>query len=397
MAAASSDGLEALREEVRGFIRDNLPDELRQRVQRGWGFLRKEDHAFWQRRLHARGWGAPAWPVAHGGTGWTAREYLAFEDECALAHCPRTQPQGIKMIGPILCAHGTPEQQQRYLPPLLRGDEWWCQGYSEPGAGSDLAALRTSAVRKGDTYVVRGQKLWTSLAHWADFMFCLVRTGQGNRPQEGISFLLIDMKSPGITVRPILTLDLHHHTNEVFLDDVEVPVAQRVGEEGQGWRIAKALLAHERAGIAELGRSTERLERLKRLARDRRVRGAAAATDAVFHHRVAELEIEILAARACQRRLLADAPDTGQGLPSVLKLRGSEITQKVGELLVAALGPHALRDDAELARRAAQPDDPLPSEAIGRVPEFLLQRSFTIAGGSSEVQRNILARMLFDD
>lgn len=389
--------LAEFRAEVRAFIAENLPADLRERVERGWAFLRKEDYVFWQKRLHARRWGAPGWPVAYGGTGWSAAQRQIYEDESALACCPRTQPQGIKMIGPILCAYGTEAQKQRFLPGILSGDEWWCQGYSEPEAGSDLAGLRTRAVRDGDHYRVTGHKLWTSLAHWADWMFCLVRTEKCERPQEGITFLLIDMKSPGLSVRPVITIDNAHHTNEVFLDDVRVPVEQRVGEEGRGWAYAKALLAHERAGIAELGRSRERLARLKRIVSDTRIQGGHLAADPVFQSRVWALEVEIMAAEAITTRLLAHPEQSAAMLPSLLKLRGSEITQRAGELLVEALGPHALRDDLALARTGPRDDDPLPSFAIGRVPEFLMQRSFTIAGGSSEIQRNIIAKALFQD
>ncbi len=389
--------LEEFRAEVRAFIAGNLPDDLRERVERGWAFLRKEDYVFWQKRLHARGWGGPTWPIEYGGTGWTAAQRQVYEDESALACCPRTQPQNVKMIGPILCAYGSELQKQRFLPPILNADEWWCQGYSEPGAGSDLASLRTSAVLDGDCYRVTGHKLWTSLAHWADWMFCLVRTHKGPRPQEGITFLLIDMKSPGLTVRPVITIDGSHHTNEVFLDDVRVPVHMRVGEEGRGWSLSKALLAHERAGIAELGRSRERLARLKRIVADPAINGTHLKNDAVFQAKVSMLEIEIMAAEASTLNLLSRPQAASTALPSLLKLRGSEITQRVGELLVDALGPHALRNDLALAKERAQGDDPLPSFATGRVPEFLMQRSFTIAGGSSEVQRNIIAKVLFQD
>lgn len=400
-ATDTAASLDAFRVEVRQFIRENLPGDLRERVERGWAFLKKEDYVFWQKKLHARGWGGPNWPAEYGGTGWTAAQRQVYEDESALACCPRTQPQNIKMIGPILCAYGTEAQKRRFLAPILSADEWWCQGYSEPGAGSDLASLRTSAKRvndaSGDCYRVSGHKLWTSLAHWADWMFCLVRTEKCQRPQDGISFLLIDMKSPGIVVRPIVTIDGAHHTNEVFLDDVRVPVDMRIGEEGRGWSYAKALLAHERAGIAELGRSRERLARLKRIVADRSIHGGDLSDDAVFANKVAALEVEIMAAEASTLRLLSRVQGASPALPSMLKLRGSEITQRVGELLVEALGPHALRDDLALARSQASESDPLPSFAIGRVPEYLFQRSFTIAGGSSEVQRNIIARTLFQD
>jgi alkylation response protein AidB-like acyl-CoA dehydrogenase len=400
-AADTAASLDAFRAEVRQFISENLPGDLRERVERGWAFLNKEDYVFWQKKLHARGWGGPNWPVEYGGTGWTAAQRQVYEDESALACCPRTQPQSIKMIGPILCAYGTEAQKRRFLGPILSADEWWCQGYSEPGAGSDLASLRTRAERvndaSGDYDRVSGHKLWTSLAHWADWMFCLVRTEKCQRPQDGISFLLIDMKSPGLVVRPIVTIDGSHHTNEVFLDDVRVPVDMRIGEEGRGWSYAKALLAHERAGIAELGRSRERLARLKRIVADRSIHGGHLSDDAVFANKVAALEVEIMAAEASTLRLLSNAQGASPALPSMLKLRGSEITQRVGELLLEALGPHALRDDLALAKSQRSDSDPLPSFAIGRVPEYLFQRSFTIAGGSSEVQRNIIARSLFQD
>jgi len=387
--------LGAFRHEVREFVRGALPEDLRERVRRGYTQLDKADHTLWQKRLHARGWGAPAWPVAYGGTGWTPAQRQVFEDECARLGCPRTQPQGVKMIGPLLCAFGTEAQKRRFLPPILSADEWWCQGYSEPGAGSDLAALSTRAVLEGDHYRVSGQKVWTSLAHWADWMFCLVRTDASGRRQDGITFLLIDMRSAGITLKPIRTLDLAHHTNEVFLDDVRVPVANRVGDEGRGWTYAKALLAHERTGIAELGRARERLERLKRIAADPRVNGGRLIEDGAFRAQVALLEVEITAAEATTVRLLEREADPA--LSSVLKLRGSEIAQRLSRLNVEALGPHALRFDLDRATSAPGAGDPLPSDAIGRVPEYLVWRSITIAGGSSEIQRNIIAKQAFGD
>ena len=300
------------------------------------------------------------------------------------------------MIGPIVYTFGTDWQKQRFLPPIVSADEWWCQGYSEPGAGSDLASLSTRAVWQGDHYRVTGQKVWTSLAHWADWMFCLVRTGEtGARRQDGITFLLIDMRSPGVEVRPIRTLDLAHHTNEVFLHDVQVPATCRIGEEGKGWTYAKALLAHERTGIAELGRARERLERLKCLVADPAINGGRLHQDGAFRAQVAMLEVDLLAAEATTVRLLEQ--EGHPALPSVLKLRGSELTQRISRLSVEALGPHALRFDLELATSLPSSDDPLPSYAIGRVPEYLVWRSITIAGGSSEIQRNIIAKQAFGD
>ena len=387
--------LESFRQEVRAFIREALPVELRARVERGYDLLTRDDHTFWQKQLHARGWAAPGWPVEHGGTGWSAAQRQVFDDECGRASCPRTQPQGIKMVGPIIYTHGTEAQKKRFLEPILKADEWWCQGYSEPGAGSDLAALSTRAVREGDHYRVNGQKLWTSLAHWADWMFCLVRTDTSGRRQEGITFLLIDMKTPGITLRPIKTLDLAHHMNEVFFEDVLVPVENRIGEEGRGWTYAKALLVHERAGIAELGRARERLDRLKRLVCERSLQGDRLLRDEAFRAQVAQLEVELLAAEATTLRLLEGKAEPA--LSSVLKLRGSELTQRLSRMNVDALGPHALRLDLQEAERGPQDDDPLPSFATGRTVEYLRWRALTVAGGTSEIQRNIIAKLVFGD
>jgi alkylation response protein AidB-like acyl-CoA dehydrogenase len=392
---AGGPDIEAFRQEVRAFIRQALPAELRARVERGYDLLSREDHTLWQKQLQARGWGAPGWPVEFGGTGWSAAQRQAFDDECGRASCPRTQPQGLKMVGPIIYTHGTEEQKRRFLPPIVSADEWWCQGYSEPGAGSDLAALSTRAVREGDYYRVTGQKTWTTLAHWADWMFCLVRTDASGRRQEGITFLLIDMKTPGITVRPIKSLDLAHHFNEVFLNDVMVPVANRIGEEGRGWTYAKALLAHERAGIAEIGRARERLDRLKRLARDPAIGAGRLLRDDAFRTKVAQIEVEMMAAEATTLRLLEGK--TEPALSSVLKLRSSELTQQLSRMNLDALGPHALRLDLEQAERPPQADDPLPSFGIGRSVEYLRWRALTVAGGTSEVQRNIIAKLAFGD
>lgn len=387
--------LHAFRMAVRAFIQEALPPELRARVERGYDLLSRDDYTLWQRRLYERGWGAPAWPVEYGGTGWSTAQRQIFEDECGRGSCPRTQPQGIKMVGPIIYTHGTPAQKARFLEPILKAEEWWCQGYSEPAAGSDLAALSMRAVREGDGYRLNGQKVWTTLAHWADWMFCLVRTDSTGRRQDGITFLLVDMKSPGITVRPIYTLDLAHHTNEVFFEDVYVPADNRIGEEGRGWTYAKALLAHERVGIAELGRAAERLDRLKRIAREETINGAHLIQDDAFRTQLAQIEVDLLAAQATTLRLL-EGPSV-PALSSVLKLRGSELAQRLSRLSLDALGPHALRFDLELAEQAPGPDDPVPSFAIGRGVEYLRWRALTVAGGTSEIQRNIIAKLAFDD
>ncbi|HEY9278671.1 MAG TPA: acyl-CoA dehydrogenase family protein [Eoetvoesiella sp.] len=393
--STSIEPLDAFRKEVQDFIRQVLPAELSARVERGYAFLTKDDYTFWQKQLYARGWGAPTWPREFGGADWSAEQNQIFEEECARNYCPRTQPQGVKMIGPILYTYGTPKQRHRFLSQILSGDEWWCQGYSEPGAGSDLASLSTRAVREGGHYRVSGQKVWTTHAHWADWMFCLTRTENTGKPQEGITFLLIDMRSEGVSVKPIITIDSAHHTNEVFLDDVMVPVENRIGDEGSGWKYTKALLAKERVGIAELGRARERLERLKRLANDGAVNGNLLSSDVMFQGYIAELEIEILAAEATTLRVMQDRDNSEPALSSLLKLRGSEIGQRITSLLVDALGPHALRNDLELAVNQPAVDDPLPSYAIGRLPEYLRMRAQTIAGGTSEVQRNVMAKLLF--
>ncbi|MGE4243452.1 acyl-CoA dehydrogenase family protein [Ramlibacter sp.] len=394
-ADPDDEGLHEFRREVRDFIASALPPALRERVERGYDLLSRDDHTLWQKRLYERGWAAPAWPVEYGGTGWSAAQRQVFDEECGRASCPRTQPQGIKMLGPIVYTHGTPEQKARFLEPILKADEWWCQGYSEPNAGSDLAALATRAVREGDHYRVTGQKVWTTLAHWADWMFCLVRTSTEGKRQDGITFLLIDMKSPGVRVRPILSLDVAHHFNEVFFDDVRVPVANRIGEEGKGWTYAKALLAHERAGIAELGRARERLDRLKRIAGETSINGRALVDDDGFRAQVAQLEVDILAAEATTLRLLERGGHAA--LSSVLKLRGSEISQRLSRLNLEALGPHAIRLDLELAEQAASDADPLPSFAMGRGVEYLRWRALTVAGGTSEIQRNLIAKLAFGD
>jgi alkylation response protein AidB-like acyl-CoA dehydrogenase len=262
-----ADGM--FRDEVQAFLARALPADIRDKVLNGWK-LERDDYVRWQKILFAQGWGGSSWPQQFGGTGWTAVQKYLFEEACAAAGAPRLPPFGIKMVAPVLMAFGSPQQQQRYLPKILSADEWWCQGYSEPGAGSDLAAVKTSAVRMrdadGEYYLVNGQKTWTTLAQYADWIFCLVRTDKEVKPQRGISFLLIDMKSPGITVRPIITMDGAHEINEVWFDQVRVPAENLVGQENQGWTYAKFLLGHERTNIAGIGIAKRELGRLKKLA-----------------------------------------------------------------------------------------------------------------------------------
>src|SRR3984957_10168517 len=282
----------AFREEVRGFIRDNLPPDTRERMRLGHP-PRKEDTIRWQRILNARGWAAYSWPKEWGGPGWTAIQRMIFLEENLMAPAPELLSFNITMLGPVLIQFGSEAQKKHFLPRAANLDDWWCQGFSEPGAGSDLAALKTAAKRVGGAYVVNGQKIWTSTAHIADWCFCLVRTNpDAPKRQEGISFVLIDMKTPGITVRPIISIDGTHHLNEVFFDDVRVPVEMRVGPENKGWDVAKFLLGNERTGIARLGRSKERVRFAKEAARDVRAHGRPLIEDHEFRRRIAALETE---------------------------------------------------------------------------------------------------------
>ena len=375
--------------EVRGFVQRVLPGEIRDAVLAG-EHTPAEYIARWQRILHAQGWGAPTWPREWGGPGWDPVRQHLFDEECMVAGAPRQLPFGLRMVGPVLMKFGTAEQQGRFLPRIPSAEDWWCQGYSEPGAGSDLAGLATRAVRRGDRYVVSGQKTWTTLAQHADWMFCLVRTDAEAKKQEGISFLLVDMKSKGVTVRPIRLLDGSLEVNEVFLDDVEVPVEQRVGDENQGWTIAKYLLEHERTGIANVGINKRELARAKRLARECRRNGRPLAEDPLFAARLAEVEIELMALDVLNLRVLAAARDRGSPGPmaSMLKIKGSELYQRIAELILESQGRSALacRWD-EAAQRWVQ-------DAAAAF--YLNLRKVTIYGGSNEIQRSIIAKHVLD-
>jgi alkylation response protein AidB-like acyl-CoA dehydrogenase len=377
---------EAFRAEVRAWLRVALPAELRETVEQGEHVTREQIEG-WQKILHGKGWGAPSWPTEWGGPGWDPIRQHIFDEECAVAGAPRQLPFGLRMVGPVLMHFGTPAQQQRFLPRISSAEDWWCQGYSEPGAGSDLASLNTRAVKKGDRYIVTGQKTWTTLAQHANWMFALVRTDAEARKQEGISFVLIDMKSPGVTVRPIVLMDGAAEVNDVFLDEVEVHESLRVGEENQGWTIAKFLLEHERTNIANVGISKRELARAWKLARDKRRHGRPLADDSLFAARLAEVEAELMALEIMQLRVLTSARDGGRPGPlsSMLKIKGSEILQRISELIVEAQGINALRCD-------------LDTEPPGRwvqAPEaaiYLNLRKVSIYGGSNEIQRGILAK-----
>ncbi|ALC12714.1 acyl-CoA dehydrogenase family protein [Sphingopyxis sp. 113P3] len=384
----------AFQQEVRDFIAENYPAELRGKQDEG-DELTKEDFLSWHRILYKKGWVAPAWPVEYGGTGWTPTQRFIFSEETARADCIRLMPFGLSMVGPVIYTFGTPEQKARFLPRILSGEDWWCQGYSEPGAGSDLASLRTTAVRDGDDYIVNGQKTWTTMAQHADWGFFLVRTDKDAKQQEGISFLLIDMKSPGITVRPIITLGGEHEVNEVFLEDVRVPVSQRVYEENKGWTCAKFLLAHERTGIAGVASSKRGVERVKQIARTELDGDGPLLANPFFKRKIAELEIDLTALEFTELRGLA-GPNAGKGPgpeSSLLKIKGSEIQQRLTELTLEAVGHYG----APYFRGFGEGDNahPIgPDYAHRAAPTYFNMRKTTIYGGSNEIQRNIIAKMV---
>lgn len=384
----------AFQQEVRRFIAENYPPVLRGKQDHG-DELTKEDHLSWHKTLYAKGWIAPAWPVEYGGTGWTPTQRFIFSEETARADCIRLMPFGLSMVGPVIYTFGTPEQKAHFLPRILSGEDWWCQGYSEPGAGSDLASLRTTAVRDGDHYVVNGQKTWTTMAQHADWGFFLVRTDKDAKQQEGISFLLIDMKSPGITVRPIITLGGEHEVNEVWLEDVRVPAHQRVYEENKGWTCAKFLLAHERTGIAGVAASKRGIEKVKAIARTEMDGDKPLLANSFFRRKVAELEIDLTALEFTELRSLA-GPNAGKGPgpeSSLLKIKGSEIQQRLTELTLEAVGHYG----APYFRGFGEGDNehPIgPDYAHRAAPTYFNVRKTTIYGGSNEIQRNIIAKMV---
>jgi alkylation response protein AidB-like acyl-CoA dehydrogenase len=356
----------------------------------------KEDTVRWQRILNAKGWAGLSWPQQWGGPGWTAIQKMIFLEENQMAPAPELSSFNITMIGPVLLQFGTEEQKQRFLPRAANLDDWWCQGFSEPGAGSDLASLKTAAKLDGDHYVVNGQKIWTSTAHHADWCFVLVRTNPNARKrQEGISFLLVDMKAPGITVRPIISIDGSHHLNEVFFDDVRVPVANRVGEENRGWDVAKFLLGNERTGVAGTGIIKARIARLKKVAAETTSHGRPLLEDPLFRARLTRLEVETTALTMSVLRVLANEakhPGKPDPVSSVLKLRGSELQQEASELLVDVLGPAALgyRETAKVSEGFAA----LPDGAVDAMPTYFNWRKASIYSGSSEVQRSIISRAI---
>ena len=390
-----TDELHDFQREVREFIEERLPADIREKVKR-FLTLGKEDYLRWQDILAERGWLVYTWPVEHGGTGWSPVQRYIFEEESGRANAPRIIPFGPKMVGPVIYTFGSEAQKAAYLPPIARNETWWCQGYSEPDAGSDLASLRTRAVRDGDHYVVNGTKTWTTAAHWADMMFCLVRTDPEVKPQEGISFVLIDMRDPGVEVRPIVTMDGGREINTVYLTDVRVPVGNRIGEENRGWTYAKFLLGHERFGIARLSESKARLAYLGEIARRHHVGGALLADDPDFMRSVAETEIELTALEFTELRALMNAEQgKAPGVEAnMLKIRGTEVQQKISGMLMKAMGYYALPHVPE-AMEYGWNEAPIgPEHASGLAPAYFNMRKTTIYGGTNEIQRNIIARMV---
>jgi pimeloyl-CoA dehydrogenase large subunit len=385
----------AFRDEVREFMRTALPEPLHRKMVEGH-HLSKEDFIQWQRILNKKGWAVPHWPVEWGGTGWTPVQQYIFLEEMQQAPAPPPLPFGVQMLGPVLIAFGSEAQKKRFLPRIANIDDWWCQGFSEPGAGSDLASLKTSAKRDGDHYVVNGQKTWTTLAQYADWIFCLVRTDTGAKRQEGISFLLIDMKSPGITVRPIQTIDGGREVNEVFFDNVKVPVENLVGQENKGWDYAKFLLGNERTGIARVGMSKERIRRLKQLAALERVGDRPLIEDERFRTKIATVEVELKALEMTQLRVVAAERNRNRPDPasSILKIRGSEIQQTITELLLDVVGPYALPAEPEHDEKRWN-EPPAGREWAGTAaPTYFNARKVSIYGGSNEIQKNILAKAI---
>jgi alkylation response protein AidB-like acyl-CoA dehydrogenase len=379
----------AFRDEVRAWLGAHLPVDIRDKVTSYRG-LSKEEYLRWHKILAAQGWSVPHWPVEWGGTGWNITQRYIYDEEFGLAGAPSLPPFGPSMCASVLLRFGTPEQQQRFLPRIRDGDDFWVQGYSEPGAGSDLAALKTRAEKRGDYYLINGQKIWTTLGHYGDWIFCLVRTDTAaEKRQEGISFLLMDMKTPGITVRPLILMDGGHEVNEIFFDDVKVPVENLVFEENKGWTVAKYLLGHERMGSGAVGASKRELAALKTLAERELKNGKPLLEDPRFRDRLSRVEIELDALELTSMRFLDKMRRSGQppgADVSMLKIRGTEIQQAITELMMQAVGPMAQPFTA-LDGGAV---DPLASRLA---PRYFNYRKTSIYAGSNEIQRNIIAKM----
>ena len=377
---------EAFRVEVRAFLAQSKPLLPRGLDAPEAATRSRDDYMAWHKLLYKKGWAAPHWPKEVGGTGWSVTQRYIFDQECGAAEMPSLVVFGLFMLGPVIYTFGSEAQKKRFLPRILSGEDWWCQGYSEPGSGSDLASLRLSAVRDGEHYIVNGQKIWTTLAQYADWIFCLVRTDPKAKPQEGIGFLLIDMKSPGVSVKPIVLLDGAPEVNEVFFDDVKVPAQNMVGESNKGWSYAKFLLVNERSTIAGSARTKQALKRLKEFARAER------ADDEGFLRKLAEAEIDLAALEFNELRTLAAEAKSGTAGPesSILKIRGTELLQRVGELTMEAVGYYGFPDE-----RAIGANERLgPEFALGAAGRYFNDRKVSIYAGSNEIQRNIIAKAI---
>ena len=385
----------SFRDEVQSFISDKFPPEIRAAVQRS-SYVPKEHMVRWQKLLHDRGWIAPNWPVEYGGTGWTPMQKHIYAEEYQAADCPKISSFGITMVGPVIYTYGTEAQKKQHLPSILNSDVFWCQGYSEPGSGSDLASLQTKAVLDGDHYVVNGQKIWTSQAHRADWIFCLVRTNSDVKKQEGITFLLIDMKTEGVTVKPIISMDGRHYLNEVFFDDARVPVSNRIAEENKGWTYAKYLLGHERAGIAQVAKHKRTIERVREIAAQESADGAVLLDDPAFKVRLMNVEVSLRALEITNLRMQANisaGKSPGDG-SSTLKISGTQIEQELNEILVQALGYYGLPYSMEQFKPDSNEPPVGPDYATGLMADRLLRRAASIYGGSNEIQKNIIAKRI---
>lgn len=388
--------LRAFRREVRAFLKDAVPAETRARLDLGYAATKAENAAF-VKKLSAKGWTAPAWPVEYGGTGWSQLQRFVYSIELGLNTVPAIPPFGTAMVGPVLYTFGSQAQKDLYLPRILTGEDFWCQGFSEPGAGSDLASLKTRALDKGDHYLLNGQKIWTSKAHYADRIFLLARTGEGTRKQEGISFFILDMDTPGIDVKPIISIDMNHSLNEVFFSDVKIPKTGLVGEAGKGWTYAKFLLGNERTGITNIGRCRRQLARLKQLSHTP-LDGHKLCDDPAFLRDLARIEADLTALEITEIRLLSAEQDTAIAKvgPSVLKLKSAEIQQALAELIVSAIGPYSAGRGKPFVDVLDGFHD-LPAAFFdGALGEYLFGRATSIYGGANEIQREILAKATLD-
>jgi alkylation response protein AidB-like acyl-CoA dehydrogenase len=384
-------------EQVRGFLKTNLPARISQKVERRLR-LTKQDHQEWHTILSERGWLATHWPKKWGGTAWNVAQRFIFDVECAVAYAPDVIPFGVKMLGPVLIQYGTEAQRTFWLPRILDGTDWWCQGFSEPGAGSDLASLRCAAVREGKHYIVNGQKTWTTLGQHANMIFCLVRTSDSGKKQQGISFLLIDMTSPGIEVRPIKLLDGEYEVNEIFFTDVRVPATNLVGEENLGWTYAKYLLTLERTSIAGIGQATAAFQKLRHIVNTQVDKGQSLARNPLFAARMAKLEIDLENMKTTNLRVLASA---GKGTSpvaesSMLKIRGTEIRQEITSLTRRALGPYAQPFITEALDEGFNGPPVGPDYAAPLTADYLNNRKLSIYGGSNEIQREIIAKAILE-